>query len=390
MKLLDNLGGAFYLQNLGSASGIGTHNVFLSTLGTLRIANGAAPGANVPASPAVLAAGNDGNNALSAAHGNLVTYVSTQGSGTGGGPAYGELATYDYATNTPFNLILNSNGGNVGIGTTSPAAKLAIADSLTYGTATADSLYLSPLLTGGNPANPTSLGGVLWKAGSFNAIRLNPVLDSPQSYARAHLEFWTHNGTTFAERMRLAYDGSIGIGTTAPGAALDVAGKAFFGSTAGGGVLALKPGSVDHTFLEFYARTSSPASRSGYLGYSAGTSPHLEMVNQLTGGSLFFASVGVVRWTIDSNGQLLPYTSNAYDIGSNSARIRSLYLSGTLVAGNSALSTAATDGFLYIPSMNGAPTGTPTTYGGTVPLVYDTANNQLCLYNGAWKKVALS
>lgn len=62
----------------------------------------------------------------------------------------------------------------------------------------------------------------------------------------------------------------------------------------------------------------------------------------------------------------------------------------SLVVGNAALATSATDGFLYIPTCAGAPTGTPTAHAGTVALVFDTTDNKLYAYNGAWKSVALS
>ncbi len=53
---------------------------------------------------------------------------------------------------------------------------------------------------------------------------------------------------------------------------------------------------------------------------------------------------------------------------------------------NSELATTATSGFVHIPSCNGTPTGTPTTYTGTVPMVYDRANNVLYVYSGgAWR-----
>jgi len=60
------------------------------------------------------------------------------------------------------------------------------------------------------------------------------------------------------------------------------------------------------------------------------------------------------------------------------------------VFANAALSTTATDGFVYIPTCAGAPTGTPTAQTGTVALVYDTTNNKLYVYNTAWKSVALT
>lgn len=56
----------------------------------------------------------------------------------------------------------------------------------------------------------------------------------------------------------------------------------------------------------------------------------------------------------------------------------------------SALATNATTGFTYIPSCAGTPTGTPTSYSGAVALVYDTTNNKLYAYNGAWKGVTLA
>lgn len=63
---------------------------------------------------------------------------------------------------------------------------------------------------------------------------------------------------------------------------------------------------------------------------------------------------------------------------------------GGLVIGTTALGTSATDGFLYIPTCAGAPVGTPTTQTGTAAMIYDTTNNNLYVYNGAWKKVALT
>lgn len=58
---------------------------------------------------------------------------------------------------------------------------------------------------------------------------------------------------------------------------------------------------------------------------------------------------------------------------------------GAVVIGG-ALSTAATDGFLYVSTCAGTPTGTPTTYTGRAPIVIDTTNNKLYFYSGgAWR-----
>jgi len=57
-----------------------------------------------------------------------------------------------------------------------------------------------------------------------------------------------------------------------------------------------------------------------------------------------------------------------------------------ITGGTTARSTTATDGFLYIPTCAGTPTGTPTGQAGNVPLIYDSTNNVLYVYsNGAWR-----
>jgi hypothetical protein len=64
--------------------------------------------------------------------------------------------------------------------------------------------------------------------------------------------------------------------------------------------------------------------------------------------------------------------------------------SGNVQVGNGALGTTATNGFLYIPTCAGAPTGTPTAKTGLVPMVYDTTDHKFWIYNGAWKGTVLS
>jgi len=54
----------------------------------------------------------------------------------------------------------------------------------------------------------------------------------------------------------------------------------------------------------------------------------------------------------------------------------------------SALALAATDGFLNISTTPGAPTGTPTAYTGKVPMVYDTTNDELYVFNSGWNSIS--
>ena len=66
---------------------------------------------------------------------------------------------------------------------------------------------------------------------------------------------------------------------------------------------------------------------------------------------------------------------------------------GSMVIGLGAIATTATDGFLYIPSCAGTPTGTPTDYSNTSAIVHDTTNNRIYLYDhvsNAWQYAALT
>ena len=71
------------------------------------------------------------------------------------------------------------------------------------------------------------------------------------------------------------------------------------------------------------------------------------------------------------------------DFGSTTGSITSF----GLLSNATALDPASTDGFLYLPSLPGAPTGTPITYGAGVPLVYDTTDSKLFTYNGSWQEI---
>jgi hypothetical protein len=59
---------------------------------------------------------------------------------------------------------------------------------------------------------------------------------------------------------------------------------------------------------------------------------------------------------------------------------------GNFAVGSAALATNATNGFLYVPTCPGTPTGTPTSKTGLAPIVIDSTNNKLYFYSGsAWR-----
>jgi hypothetical protein len=59
---------------------------------------------------------------------------------------------------------------------------------------------------------------------------------------------------------------------------------------------------------------------------------------------------------------------------------------GNTTIGGGALATTATNGFLYVPTCAGTPTGTPTAKSGFAPIVVNTTNNKLYFYSGgSWR-----
>jgi len=76
---------------------------------------------------------------------------------------------------------------------------------------------------------------------------------------------------------------------------------------------------------------------------------------------------------------------NAQDNGTTVFAVKD---GGSSVFGSAALLTTATDGFPYIPSCPGLPTGVATANTGRIPIVIDSSNNRMYFYNSGWQNVA--
>jgi len=90
--------------------------------------------------------------------------------------------------------------------------------------------------------------------------------------------------------------------------------------------------------------------------------------------------------TVD--GQLIYSNSTqAMSFVTASAERARITAAGSFVAGGSvALATTATDGFLYVPTCAGTPTGTPTAITGMAPIIVDTTNHKLYFRSGGvWR-----
>ena len=169
---------------------------------------------------------NSPKGALHVASGGVaVTGASSPYTGAGAGvflesfgATGGVLFGFDYSANSPLNLLLNSPGGNVGIGTLSPSAKLTVHDSVSVS---------HRIETGGDVNAWTRVefanGNGQWDVGTS------------RGYNGDQLYFFREGAAANAFAVQPngdgAFLGSLAVGTGTPTANLDVRGSGLTEST---------------------------------------------------------------------------------------------------------------------------------------------------------------
>lgn len=237
---------------------------------------------NTTLSDAILQAYAPGSRVFLGAHGtnqNTTQYGITVGgwgeiaainstSGTSNGLMIGTRTTAApivFGTNSLERMRILSSG-NVGIGTTSPNATLHVAGAVS--TQDLAALEVNSSNTGFTSDNSTlelrnvskttnsfsRLGFADNIAGSSNAMILGVYTDTTNHYG--DLAFSTRSASGFTEKMRILSTGNVGIGTTTPGAKLDITGDA----STGGAAAAIR-----------FTETGNAASRNWLVGPSSGS-----------------------------------------------------------------------------------------------------------------------
>lgn len=205
--------------------------------------------------------------------------------------------------------MVNTTAQNVGIGTLSPAYKLDIAGIL-HGNSNAyfDGTVGIGTTSPGYKLQVTNGAMALYNTTDAKAWTLNYSSGSNYFYI-------SENAAT---RMVIANGGNVGIGTTVPASALDVAGDGnFSGDLTIKGNKGVLYNAASATPLRYYTRTAGftailPAfgtSPEGSIGFSGFTSPPQVMVGDIvsTGGTV---------------GQLFRVQLVIYDVTANSCHCR--------------------------------------------------------------------
>lgn len=205
-------------------------------------------------------------------------------------------------------------------------------------------------------------------------------------YASKVSGVWTHTDATDAAAVGTAsvvLAGGIGVAKAAfIGGLLNVAGAATLQSTLSVASTLTLTGSLQATGSGS-TFTNAAAECIVNIGNSTGGWPSLRMLAGSTHPGWLISAQNNVSECFE----ITPSTANGGTTFSTPVFLA--FSTGSIVIGpRAALATNATDGFLYMPTCAGTPTGVPTAVTGKVAHVYDTTNNKLYCYNGAWKATA--
>jgi hypothetical protein len=183
------------------------------------------------------------------------------------------------------NVFLAYGGGSVGIGTTSPQAKLDV----NGGDGTPQGSQFAAVIKGADSGNRTlyfdgaTQASVWWGSGNTPQFAIDSI-------SGGGANFWTNNGTDWSERMRIQSNGDIAINTTVASYKLDVNGwlgalriypynsNSTFIAGDGGGITINGPG-------YFYAASSGGSYFEGNVRIRGGLSNDTAAYMQINGGT---------------------------------------------------------------------------------------------------------
>src|ERR1017187_2136935 len=242
------------------------------------------------------------------------------------------------------------SSGNVGVGVVSPVSMLDVVASVSNSSVKAGSIEMQSY----NTTNAWIGFNGYYNGSNFLYRDTNPIVRLYNLLGDLRIGT-APSGTagataTMTERLTVLNTGNVGIGTTAPTSQLQIGASFGLGTTG-----ANSSWLADNLYYSsgWYYTTTAPGSLIFFNGGDF-------QVNSCASGTAAAAATFTTKLTV----------SNL----------------GNVVIGSGALATNATDGFLYVPTCAGTPTGTPTAYTGRIPLVFDSTNKYLYFYLSGWKK----
>ena len=214
--------------------------------------------------------------------------------------------------------------------------------------------------------NKTFSGNIQF-ASYFDTNSISPIADSTTALRITK----ANNATNVVVFDTVNSKVSFGLNATAPISNMDV-----FGSS-----------TVDGQYT-----MQSKIVRNTNATIGTGTTTHNVAGSYVEAGNGDISMATVARYdTGDTIGTVGTVTAHTTGIMSNGVTRIKVDVNGNVVAGAGTLATTATNGFMYIPSTAGVPTGAATAYSGFCPMVVDTTNLRLYIRVGTtWRRASLA
>jgi hypothetical protein len=219
-----------------------------------------------------------------------------------------------------------TDGGNVGIGTTNPQARLHLYSSAAYGSAN-DQLILTGNMNAGSASNPAYMAGIRFLQDSSEFAYIRAIQTNPSASWDSRLSFWTMNGGAGApiERMSINNYGNVGINTN------DANGRL----TVNGGVTGTP--SWNNNTIEVRADSGSTAAIAFHrAGYSSST---------------IYSDDGSIAFAVNGEAMRIA-TSNNVGIGTTSPGAK-LDVHGGIKATTIQLTSGAASGYVLTSDASG-------------------------------------
>jgi hypothetical protein len=320
--------------------------------------------------------GNSTANLAAITAGSDNTVLRRSGSSIGFGTIPGSALSGFTDTRLP---LANSSGALVD-------SSLALASNVLTHSASSNAGTVSAVIENSHNASTSSHATLHAKAGGTSGGNPSVLLEVPSgtSYRmlvdNADSDVWKLvDGTSHpaAGAAGIAYSASIGamaVGGLPASIGLDVRYQAIGNANSDVG---------------FWANNNHVNGRSFlYLTSNSGSSVELKSAAGGAGATFLRATAGAAILKSTSAGPMLIGNTSTHDvvIGTNATERFHVDSNGNVAVGTAALATNATNGFLYVPTCAGTPTGTPTSKTGLAPIIVNTTNNKLYFYSGgSWR-----